>query len=452
MKPSPKFKKYFQPALRVFAVSFFLFVTFGYSACSQQFKSMTGVDSIQSSAGTQLEDYQWDVEDTDGQPKTNTTPTPKPSPTPPSTSPHSCVKQPTNNNKECYLETFQQPGVDIGAIDILFVVDTSGSINAERQAIVNGIGNFISALPANSDINIAVMLGHGSTSTWSGKLYKAGSEPVVLKSSALSIAQIRTHFATKMNTIVEDLDSDGGEEGVFSLFRGITTPALLTASQAAGIFRPTAALSVVFVSDENDICAVYPVGVTPVNDPDGREATARIRDCEGITIQGLNNQLSLLKATKPYSVSGIIYSDMPVPVDGENEVGYGYSDLINLTGGVTIDMANDNIATELASIGELNGLQMSNGNTFTLAHSGADSASLVVKVNGQTVPYTFQNNKVTITQSIPAGATITIYYCIKSTSNGSCHNSHHRRHHKWPKAPHGYHDHKCEKTCPKYKK
>jgi len=44
--------------------------------------------------------------------------------------------------------------------------------------------------------------------------------------------------------------------------------------------RPDAALAIVFVSDENDICYRYPASITPVVDGDKLEAPAFIRDCD----------------------------------------------------------------------------------------------------------------------------------------------------------------------------
>jgi hypothetical protein len=327
------------------------------------------------------------------------------------------IKDPKNPDKKCFVDIFTQPRQNTGVIDILFVVDTSGSLAGERQKIVTGIQNYINGLPEDADFNIAVMLAHGSTSVWSGRLFKAANEPVVLKSLDLTNAQIQSYLGTKLNTVVDDQDSDGGEEGIFSLFKGVTVPAKLQESQAAGFFRNNAALSVVFVSDENDICATYPSGVTPVVDPDGREVPARIRDCEGIVAQGLTTQLKNLKGSQPLTVSGIIYADSPVPVQDENELGYGYTDMIALNSGIAIDIANDDIATELQGIAEIDNQQMGVQNQFTLAHDLINEATLVVTVNDQSVPFKLQGNVVTITQAVPAGAIVRIYYCLKKSND-----------------------------------
>jgi hypothetical protein len=331
--------------------------------------------------------------------------------------PHHCVQ----TDEKCFSETFQQPVTNTRAVDVLFVVQTSDSLVSEKQALVTGIDNFIQSLPANSDFNIAVMLSHGSTSPYSGKLYQAESEPIVLKSSELTPAQIKTFLDVKLTQVVADPDSGGGEEGLFSLFNGITTPALLAASQAQGFFRPNAALGVIFVADRRDICAVVPAGVPDETDP--VKIDARIRDCEGLTAAGLSSRLHTLKGSAPLAVSGIIYADEPAPAG--NEIGYGYTDMIALNAGVAIDIANDNIAIGLASVAQLSGQQMVIQKEFTLENNNINPKRIIVTVNGQGAAFTLNGNKVTITSEVPAGAVVVISYCLHSVENGHHDDNHH---------------------------
>lgn len=328
--------------------------------------------------------------------------------------PHSCSK----TKEHCFTETFKQPVKNTRSVDVLFVVQTSASISAQRQAIVAGIQNFITSLPIGSNFNIAVMLAHGSKSNWSGRLYRAQTEPVVLKSAELSNAQVQDYLNVKLNQVVMDPDAGGGEEGLFSLYRGITTPVLLTDSQGSGFFRADAALGVVFVADRRDICAVVPAGVPAETDPD--KLTARNRDCEGLTANGLTNQLKVLKGNLPIAVSGIIYADSPAPAG--KEIGYGYTDMIALNPGVAIDIANDDIDQGLASIAELSGQQMMVQNEFILDYTGTDPKSVKVTVDGSAVAYTLDGNKVTVKATIPVGAVVVISYCLKSKPNtNGCH-------------------------------
>jgi hypothetical protein len=250
----------------------------------------------------------------------------------------------------------------------------------------------------------------------------------------MSIATIESYLTQKLSNTPSDIDSDGGEEGMFSLFRGITTPEYLNESKQAGLFRSDASLNVVFVSDENDICAVYPAGVTRVPDPEGLEQTAYVQDCEGLAAQGLTAQLKNLKGTQPLIIAGIIYSYNPVPAGNENEIGYGYTDMIALNNGITIDLRS-NIAVELGKLGEF--CQNQTQNQFTLAHTGVISSTVKVTVDDKEVHFRLEGNKVIITDTIPAGGVVRIMYCVKSGSCGcgcDCddddhHHSHHGHHH-----------------------
>lgn len=347
--------------------------------------------------------------------------------------PHKCKQ----TNENCFSETFEQPVTSTRAVDVLFVVQTSTSIAGERQAIIAGLNEFINSLPANSDFNIGVMLAHGSTSAHSGVLYRAESEPIVLKSTELSAAQIQEHLTTKLMQVAQDPDSGGGEEGMFSLFRGITTPALLTESQAAGFFRPEAALGVVFIADRRDICAAIPAGVPEETDP--VKIAARIRDCEGLTAAGLNSRLLSLKGSLPLAISGVLYADSPAPAG--NEIGYGYLDVINLNGGVAVDIANDDISEGLASIAQLSGQQMEIQTEFTLSHTGIDPRRIIVTVNGVGATFELDGNKVTITSEVPAGAVVVISYCLKSEPSQKDKHKHKRHKHKKGKCKQKHHHH-----------
>ncbi|HEY8270027.1 MAG TPA: hypothetical protein VIG33_04010 [Pseudobdellovibrionaceae bacterium] len=318
--------------------------------------------------------------------------------------------------QSCSTQTFQGSSTQEKPVDVLFVVETSPSMVDIRPKVLQGINGFIAGLPLNSDFNIAVMLSHGSTSHLSGKLYKTAMEPLVLQSSQLTNEQIQTYLTAKLAGMPFDADSGGGEEGMFSLFRGITTPSLLEESRAASFFRADAALSVVVIADRRDICASVPEGVPAETDP--VKIDARVRDCEGLTAAGLVNRLTLLKGSQPLHITGIIYTDAPAP-EGK-EISYGYTDLISLKSGVAIDIARDDISAGMAPIIALGG--QSSQKVFTLTQADADPSTIKVTVNGQEAPFTFDGTKVTLTGAISTGATIVITACSKGENPyvGNC--------------------------------
>jgi hypothetical protein len=224
----------------------------------------------------------------------------------------------------CYSEKFIQPEKEIlKSVDLLFVTDTSGSLDVERGAVANGIDSFVAELPLDADYQVAVMLAHGSRSNHSGRLWKHGNHPYVLNSKTMSLPEIRSHLHANLTNVSSDWHSDGGEVGLYSLQRGLDKGPL-TSSRAHGFFREDAALAVVFISDENDICAKIPEGVTRVYDPDRLELSAFARDCKGVSPETVLEAVKTLQGDRPFFIGGILYNNLStIKNNGENELGYG---------------------------------------------------------------------------------------------------------------------------------
>ncbi len=340
--------------------------------------------------------------------------------TPPTDNPDDPGDDPDDCEPKCFEETYKQrKNPEVNKLDIVFVTDTSSSLNIERAAVATGITNFISKLSPHIDYNIGVILSHGSTSTRAGKLYKSASgEALVLKKSLLTVAQIQDGLKKKLTSpIPSDTKADGGEEGLYSTAKALQ-PGFKDDIIAAGMFRSDAALAVIYVSDENDICARYPSGITRVPDPDKQEGPAFIRDCEDITPEGVYAQLKALKGDLPLAIGGVIYtSKSTMPVSGENEIGYGYKEIIALNNGVAVDMAGaSGIANGLATIGtKVNGT-ITYQTEFQLQHTGVDVSTIKVYVNGNLVPHTYTagTNSVHIDLAVCIpDSTIVIKYCLE---------------------------------------
>lgn len=319
-----------------------------------------------------------------------------------------------NTEDSCFVDRHTQPEAELTKkIDILFVSDTSGSLNAEREEIALGIDSFVAELPDEVDYQVGVMLAHGSTSSYSGKLYQRGSEPVVLSNQELTLNEIRNHLRKKMLYIKTDGATDGGEVGLYSFTRGITSQ--LEANRESGFFRNDAALAVVFVADENDICADYPEGVTPVPDPNGKEGPAKERDCAGINPASVLQQIKQLQGDRPYLISGITYNDLNnVPSGGENEFGYGYDEIIMKANGLSIDLATGNFSVGLASIGSLATKKLNLITDFPLSRAYVDTETIEVRVDGQMTSHNYQEDTKLVHVSEPgqAQSTVDISYCL----------------------------------------
>ncbi len=339
---------------------------------------------------------------------------------------------PVTPNASCYVDHFQQPDAEITKkIDILFVTDTSGSLSEEKAAIADGIVAFIDALPADADYQVAVMLGHSTNSSWAGKLYKNGTVPAVLKSATMTTTQIKDYLRANMNQPSETA-SDGGELVMASLNRGMDDDKLAQ-SRSLGFFRTDAALAVVLVADENDICATYPVGVTPVPDPEHLEVPAKAsfctRNAPASTLSGkfvpahletihpsvVYEKLQVLQQGRPLLVSGVVYNNLAtVPHVGENEYGYGHLDLIALAHGISVDMAGGQYTQGLADIGSLVTVTLHTINDFVLSHGNVDAATIEAFIQGTLASswdYDSVHNKVHINDAMPPQSMIDIRYC-----------------------------------------
>ena len=314
----------------------------------------------------------------------------------------------------CVNDRFTQPDAEITRnIDILFVVDSSGSLDPERAKIAEGIDAFVAALPAEVNYQIAVMLAHGDQSSRSGKLYSAHGKPV-LSSQELTLDEIRADLLRRMTNPPGDRETDGGEVGLYALSKALK-PNRLKQIKAQGFFRSDAALTIVFVSDENDICAEYPDGETPVFDLSGSELSAKEKYCDGITPASVVKDLKALKGDQPLLISGIIYSDKnAVPSVGENEYGYGYIETIQLATGIAIDLAEGDLQAGLNEIGTLASIKLELNFEFKLSQTNIDPASIEVSVDGFEVDFAFKPelNEVHLTDAGEARSTVDVSFCL----------------------------------------
>lgn len=314
----------------------------------------------------------------------------------------------------CHQQVYKQPEAEISKkVDLLFVVDTSGSLNAEREQIGDGVDAFLTALPSDVDVNIAVTLGH--VGARAGKLYRKKSDrSLVLKSSEMTITDIRDQLSYRMRYTAGESVSDGGEAMLYS-YDQLLEPENVQLARDEGFFRDESALVVVFVTDENDICARYPEGVNRVYDPERRELAALNNYCEKVTPESVLVKTNIFMANKPSVMAGIIYHEgSVVPRGGENEIAYGIVELIEQAAGAKIDLSGGNFHIGLEQIGSLAVKKLSLKTDFTLTSSNVDTESFDVRVDNQEVAFTYNENNGTVYLTDYAGienSEIFIGYC-----------------------------------------
>lgn len=291
----------------------------------------------------------------------------------------------------CQPETYQQADFTREALDILFVVDSSYSLDTEREAIANAIDLFVRELPENTDFQIGLIFGHATTSH-TGRLFRSnGSEPRVI-SSDLTTEEVSDLLLAKFARTPQDNPMDGGEAMLYSLHAMLNGNRFADA-QNEGFFREDAALSVVFVTDENDICARFPDGVVPVRDNEDKELPAFANYCvePEVSAETVYQELLDLQAGRPLLVAGIYYSDVDnVPSGGENEFGYGISDIVELNGGLSANLgAPSGIDDGLAAIGQLSRQKLELETEFAITQVPEDLSQIQVYVDGALVPHEF---------------------------------------------------------------
>ncbi len=340
----------------------------------------------------------------------------------------------------CYADRYSQPeAIVTKKVDLLFVTDTSSSLDEERMKVADGVEAFLQALPADVDYRIATMLAHGGASSRVGRVYsklRTGADQV-LRSDLLDPADLRAKLRHDLMNVVEDSSTDGGEIGMYSITRALDDDRLAE-SRSLGFFRTDAALAVIFISDENDICSVFPPGITPVPDPQGKENSAKAAYCtrtaparvvdgvtiapaysETITAESVVRKLQDLQAGRPLVVSAIAYTNPAlVPSGGENEYGYGWLDMVEIAGGVKVEMTDASYENGLNRIGALTTVKLSLLKEFSLTRREIDENSIEARVDGQSVAFTYipSLNQVSLEELGTARSTVDLLYCDPAPS------------------------------------
>lgn len=326
-------------------------------------------------------------------------------------------------NGLCYNDQYSPEGNIIRKMDIVIVPDTSGSIVEERGAIADGFDAFLNSLPAEVDYRVGVVLGHSPRTQWSGSLYQKGTEPLVLDSQSMDTASLISALNTKMQSPATDNFSDGGEMGLHSLMRALTDNK--EAIQAEGFFREDAALAVIFVADEQDICADFPDGVIPVPDPQGGEDRSYNEYClDGdsnltVTPQSIVDLIKEHQGDRPFVVGGVIYNNAnTISLGGENEIGYGYKEAVELAGGINVDLASGDYGDGLTRLGKMAQVAVDPENSFNLKTAKVDPSTIEVLVDGQSVGYSYDGSVNQVTLDVERGpfSVANVKYCEKEES------------------------------------
>jgi hypothetical protein len=228
-----------------------------------------------------------------------------------------------------------------GAVDLLFVVDSSGSMGEEQEALADGFADFIeSFLVLEYDFHLAV----------TDMDYEARAGAFVGSPNVLTPDTPDLVNAFADNAQVGTFGS-GTEKGLETARQAISEAKLETVNE--DFWREGAVLSIIFVSDEDDF------------------STAEVSDYFDFFLERKNGDRRRLKIN---AIAG------PVP-DGCDtaEPGHRYKEIVDMSGGAYHDICEQELG--MAELGEvLSGYKP----RFELQHAPIDG-EVVVYVNGEEV-------------------------------------------------------------------
>ena len=136
--------------------------------------------------------------------------------------------------------------------EILFVVDTSGSMTGEKDALKGALQGWLNQLQNAGVANFCVDVMESSyNEVYSGRLRAAGSNAKCLCTDNLSVTDIVTQFGQNIDSL--SFQGGSGEAGILSLHNALNDIVKMGANQADGCFRGDHALAVIMMSDENDM-------------------------------------------------------------------------------------------------------------------------------------------------------------------------------------------------------
>ena len=255
-----------------------------------------------------------------------------------------------------YSETHYQ-GAENPPVDVLFVVDNSGSMAQEQAKLTANFQTFITHFTSlGLDFHIGVITTDTDNPAESGKLQ---GSPAILTAST---PELDRYFLQNATT---GTNGSGAESGLEAIRLAFSEPNLSGAN--AGFLRPNAILAIIVVSDEEDWS-------------DGDTNEPPIADAPSIS-----SYADLLLALKGGDASKVtmpvIVGDVPggcTSADADAEAGVRYHEIATALNGSKSSICSQDFATVLDTIGsDLAGLVTA----FPLAYT-PDPITITVAVDG----------------------------------------------------------------------
>tara|TARA_Y100001938_G_C8086850_1_gene432588 strand:- start:1332 stop:2348 length:1017 start_codon:yes stop_codon:yes gene_type:complete len=238
------------------------------------------------------------------------------------------------NEGEIWIDSFTQP-MSVDGIDILWVIDRSGSMYRYNTELIAGVSAMLGALP---------------TSDW--RLVMISADPTRSVTST-EFPLVPGDTVTDAENMLATLTSAPYEEGFNSVYEYIVNN-----PYASTWLRPDAGLLIVFVSDEEEQSDVkYPSHTDFLN-------WYQTQRMGSVFIASVVNQ--------PATTS--LCSIPPNPID----VGDRYMDATNALGGVVVDICDEDWAPGVTDATH----SIDPYEKLNLSHTPNDASSIRVFING----------------------------------------------------------------------
>lgn len=328
----------------------------------------------------------------------------------------------------CTVDRFQQGDSQqiIKKVDVLFMMDHSGSMQDDWERVANNIQNLVKELPSDADIRYAVIL--GDVGTWRGKIYAPSKTAKVLNNQTQTVQEISNDLHKIFVEGMKINDAGTGEALFNSLHYAVTTNAV--ANQKLGFFRPDAALSVIFMSDEQEIGFPFPSDAVLASQglPYRCDASQEDKikrdyyDKNGLTMEVTFQALKALKGDMPVKTHAFINltKEDLFKRNSKNakclydSLGYGYKEIVDKTKGVLFSI-QDNKADGLAQCGRVIKESLTLQHEFALSKPAnkVDPATIIAAVDAANVPHEYRlaSNSVYLENAGVARSLIEIRHC-----------------------------------------
>jgi hypothetical protein len=309
--------------------------------------------------------------------------------------------------------------INVGAnsdVDILFVVDNSGSMQQEQSELANRISGFLGVI---QDLNWQIAMtttdprsgnvvrdDNNIQRSWGdGQFRPFGSDDgdqFILKRSEHSASEAQALLSQAINVGIR---GSGNERGINAVYRAIERRQQSSAHDQ--FFRPNASLAVVLISDEDE-CSNY--------------------SCPDLLESSPMGLVSLVTESfgpnKPFNFHSIIW----IPGDSGCNTGYHqgptYMQMSTLAGGVVGSICSSNYTSLLTNIGErvIELVESTQLNCSPADINNDGKADLFITLDGghtlAASDFTINGNRVNFKDPLPEGQHIVTYYCAKDTGDG----------------------------------